>query len=95
MERNDARLDAEAQEEQHKRDGLLAAGQLRCGAAETREVGASADLDQQCEAEEQASGIDMRHDNVEQSSPPGFLVFVIKGDQPVGDQGHHFPADQE
>ncbi len=46
MERNNSRLDAEAQEEQNKRDGLLTGGQMHGGSAEGREVCAAADLHQ-------------------------------------------------
>src|SRR5260370_6996569 len=95
MERNTPRLDAEAQEEQHKCSGLLGAGHLCRGRAEAREVRAAADLNQKSETEEQAPSVDMGHDDVEQSRSPRFLILVVKRDEPVGNQRHHFPPDQK
>ncbi len=37
----------------------------------------------------------MRHDDVEQAGSPGFPVFVVKRDQTIGGERHHFPRDQE
>jgi len=47
MERNDTRLNAKAQEKQHKRGGLPPARQLRRGPVEAREFGAATGLDQE------------------------------------------------
>ena len=46
MEWNNTRFDAEAQEERHKRDSLLAAGQMHGSGVKAREVRTPADLDQ-------------------------------------------------
>ena len=56
MEGNDTRLNAESQEEQNKRGGLLAAGQMGCGGAEAGEFGAAAGVDQQSKTQQQAPG---------------------------------------
>ncbi len=65
MKRNDTGFNAETQEEQHKRNGLLTVWQLRAGRAETRELGAAAGLSQQSKTEQQAPGIDVSHDDVQ------------------------------
>ena len=37
----------------------------------------------------------MRHDDVQQSGPPGLQVFIVKTHQPIGGERHHFPRHQE
>src|ERR1019366_6095204 len=53
MKRNDTSLNAETQEEQRKRSGLVAAGQLRRGGVEGRELGAATGLSQESKTQEE------------------------------------------
>ena len=95
MEGDNTGFNAKAQEEQHKRSGLLSTAELGCDGTEAREFGAAAGVDQQSEAEKQAPGIDMGHDDVEQTRSSGLPVFVVERHQPVSGKRHYFPCNQK
>lgn len=95
MEGNDTRFNAESHEEQNKRSGLLAAVELGGDGTEAGEFGAAAGLDQQSETKQQATGVNVRHDDVKQPRSPALVVFMVKRHKPVGGKRHEFPCNQE
>ncbi len=95
MERNDTRFNAKSQEKQHKSSRLLSASQLQRNGAEAREFGAAADVNQQRKAKQQTPGINVRHDDVQQSRSSGLPVLVVERNQPVSGKRHHFPRNQK
>jgi len=95
MEGDDTRFNAESQEEQNKRSDLLSAVELGCDGTEAGEFGAAAGVDQEGETKKQAPGVDVRHDDVEQTRSSGLPVFVVERHQPVSGKRHHFPCNQK
>src|SRR5258708_7243083 len=95
VKRNDAGLNPESQKEQNKRGQLLSAVEMGCDRTEAGEFGAAAGVNQQRETKQQAPGVNVRHDDVEQSRSPSLPVFVVEGHQPVSSKRHYFPCNQK
>ena len=95
VQRHDARLDAEAEQEQQKRGVAPARGHLFAQRVETVEAVAARGLEQQQEAEDEAARADVRHDEVEHAGVARFVLLVLEADQAIGRQRHDFPGDQK
>src|SRR6266536_5675724 len=95
VERNDTRFNAESQEKQHNSSRLLSASQLQRNGAEAGEFGVAADVNQQRKAKQQTAGINVRHDDVQQSRSSGLPVLVVERNQPVSGKRHHFTRNEK
>ena len=95
VQRHDARLDAEAEQEQQERRVALAGRHLRAERVEAVEAVIARRLEQQQKAEDDAAGVDVRHDEVEHAGVARLRLLVLEAHQAIGRQRHDFPGDEE
>ena len=95
MQRDDAGLHAEAEEEEHEQHARAVGPDTTWPASSAGERLRACGRRQNQEAGDEAAGADVRHDQVEVRGAPAGARFVFGGDERGGRQRHHFPREQE
>ena len=93
VQRHDARLDAETEQEQNERRVTFAGRHLLAEAVQAVEAVVARRLEQQQEAEDDAPGVNVRHDEVEHTGIACLGLFVLETHETIRRQRHAFPGD--
>ena len=95
VQRHDARLDAEADEEKQKRRVALVGRHFVAKGVKRVKAVAARRLEQQQETKNEAARADVRHDEVKHAGVARLFLFVLEAHEAVGRQRHDFPGDEE
>ena len=95
MQRNDARLNAEAGEEQQKHGCLPGRGQPVAQIRKAGEIQTAGEVTQNQESDQQAARTGVRHDKEQYTGAAGRFIPMLEADQAIGGQRHRLPGDQE
>ena len=95
VQRDDAGLDAKTEQEKNEGGVALAGGHRRADVVQAAEAVIARRLKEQEEAENDAPGVNVRHDEKEHARLARLRLFMLKTDQAEGGQRHQFPGDEE
>ena len=95
VHRNDARLDAETEEQQKERDRAQRWGKLLADPVQRGKIQAARGRGEHQESDQQHSRAAARHQEVQQSGFPGLRGFMIEDHQEIRGHRRQLPDDQK
>ena len=95
VQRHDARLDAETEQEQDERRVTFAGRHFSAEAVQAVEAVIARGLEQQQETEDDAPGVDVRHDEVKHTRIARLGLIVLEAHEAISRQRHDLPGDEE
>ena len=95
VQRNHARLHAEAKKEKQKNRALLERRHARSQQVEAGEIQAAAGGSENQKRDQQQAGAGVRHDQEKHSGVARLFLFVLEADQAERRERHDFPRHQE